>query len=350
MARRPRAAGAARAGRRAHRRAARAAEQDRLHRPQLPRPRRGEQDGPAEGAGHVLQGDDGARRPERSGRDPARRHQAGLGSRARRRHRRERASYVDEARALEHVAGYALHNDYSERAFQLERGGQWVKGKSADTFAPIGPFLATRDEIADPQALGMWLTVNGDDAAEGHDREHGLRRADARQLRQPVHDAAAGRRDQHRHAGRASASASSRRPSTCSPATSSSSASTASAARGRKWWRTRDPARARGRSRRTIRPSIEAYKEHHRRVWPEVLRSLRARGARRPADLHARPAAGHARRPAGRPRRPPRLRDPRRLAPARRRMGSADEIDAAAGARLRAGRMVGGDAAGLPSP
>ena len=72
-----------------------------------------------------------------------------------------KASYVDEARALEHVAGYALHNDYSERAFQLERGGQWVKGKSADTFAPIGPFLATRDEIRDPHALGMWLTVNG---------------------------------------------------------------------------------------------------------------------------------------------------------------------------------------------
>jgi len=72
-----------------------------------------------------------------------------------------KASYVDEARALDHVAGYALHNDYSERAFQLERGGQWVKGKSADTFAPIGPFLATRDEIADPHALGMWLTVNG---------------------------------------------------------------------------------------------------------------------------------------------------------------------------------------------
>jgi 2,4-diketo-3-deoxy-L-fuconate hydrolase len=72
-----------------------------------------------------------------------------------------RASYVDEARALDHVAGYALHNDYSERAFQLERGGQWVKGKSCDTFAPIGPFLATRDEIKDPQALGMWLTVNG---------------------------------------------------------------------------------------------------------------------------------------------------------------------------------------------
>lgn len=72
-----------------------------------------------------------------------------------------RASYVNEADALAHVAGYALHNDYSERAWQLERGGQWVKGKSCDTFAPLGPFLATRDEIADPQALAMWLKVNG---------------------------------------------------------------------------------------------------------------------------------------------------------------------------------------------
>ena len=73
-----------------------------------------------------------------------------------------RASYVDERQALSHVAGYALHNDYSERAFQLERGGQWVKGKSADSFAPLGPWLATRDEIPDPHQLGMWLTVNGE--------------------------------------------------------------------------------------------------------------------------------------------------------------------------------------------
>ncbi len=72
-----------------------------------------------------------------------------------------RASYVSEADALAHVAGYALHNDYSERAWQLERGGQWVKGKSCDTFAPLGPFLATRDEVANPQALAMWLKVNG---------------------------------------------------------------------------------------------------------------------------------------------------------------------------------------------
>jgi len=71
------------------------------------------------------------------------------------------ARYVDKERANEHVAGYVLHNDYSEREFQLERGGQWVKGKSADTFAPLGPFLATRDEISDPGRLEMWLKVNG---------------------------------------------------------------------------------------------------------------------------------------------------------------------------------------------
>jgi 2,4-diketo-3-deoxy-L-fuconate hydrolase len=72
-----------------------------------------------------------------------------------------RASYVSPDDAPAHVAGYVLHNDYSERTFQLERGGQWVKGKSADTFAPMGPWLVTADEVADPQALGMWLTVNG---------------------------------------------------------------------------------------------------------------------------------------------------------------------------------------------
>ncbi|MBL8178057.1 MAG: fumarylacetoacetate hydrolase family protein [Bryobacterales bacterium] len=73
----------------------------------------------------------------------------------------KKASYVSEADAMSHVAGYALHNDYSEREFQLERGGQWVKGKSCDTFAPLGPFLATRDEIADPHNLKLWLKVNG---------------------------------------------------------------------------------------------------------------------------------------------------------------------------------------------
>lgn len=71
------------------------------------------------------------------------------------------ARNVEERDALDHVAGYVLHNDYSERAFQIERGGQWVKGKSADTFAPLGPFLATRDEIPKPEHLDVWLKVNG---------------------------------------------------------------------------------------------------------------------------------------------------------------------------------------------
>ena len=73
----------------------------------------------------------------------------------------KKASYVEEADALDYVAGYCLHNDYSEREFQLERGGQWAKGKGCDTFAPLGPFLATPDEIADVNNLKMLLTVNG---------------------------------------------------------------------------------------------------------------------------------------------------------------------------------------------
>jgi 2-keto-4-pentenoate hydratase/2-oxohepta-3-ene-1,7-dioic acid hydratase in catechol pathway len=73
----------------------------------------------------------------------------------------KKASYVEEADALDYVAGYCLHNDYSERAFQIEMGGQWAKGKGCDTFAPLGPFLATQDEIADVNNLKMWLTVNG---------------------------------------------------------------------------------------------------------------------------------------------------------------------------------------------
>ncbi len=73
----------------------------------------------------------------------------------------KRASYVDEAEAMQYVAGYVLHNDLSERAYQLERGGQWVKGKSADTFAPLGPFLADKTEIPDPHRLDIWLKVNG---------------------------------------------------------------------------------------------------------------------------------------------------------------------------------------------
>lgn len=74
----------------------------------------------------------------------------------------KKATYVSKADAFSHIAGYVLHNDYSERAFQLEREGQWVKGKSHDTFAPLGPYLVGRDEIADPHKLDLWLKVNGE--------------------------------------------------------------------------------------------------------------------------------------------------------------------------------------------
>ena len=74
----------------------------------------------------------------------------------------KKALYISKEEAISFVAGYVLHNDYSERSFQLERGGQWVKGKSADTFAPLGPFLATPDEIPDSGRLRMWLKVNGE--------------------------------------------------------------------------------------------------------------------------------------------------------------------------------------------
>jgi 2,4-didehydro-3-deoxy-L-rhamnonate hydrolase len=74
----------------------------------------------------------------------------------------KKASYVNEEDAMNYVAGYALHNDYSERAFQLERGGQWVKGKSCDTFAPLGPVMVTKDEVPNPQNLRLWLSVNGE--------------------------------------------------------------------------------------------------------------------------------------------------------------------------------------------
>ena len=77
------------------------------------------------------------------------------------------ARYVEEAQAMDHVAGYCVVNDVSEREFQTERGGQWVKGKSADTFGPLGPWLVTRDEVPDPQALTMWLDVDGERRQDG---------------------------------------------------------------------------------------------------------------------------------------------------------------------------------------
>jgi 2,4-didehydro-3-deoxy-L-rhamnonate hydrolase len=79
----------------------------------------------------------------------------------------KKASCIARERALKHVAGYVLANDYSERSFQFERGGQWIKGKSCDSFAPLGPFLATPDEVPDPGRLNMWLKVNGEDRQRG---------------------------------------------------------------------------------------------------------------------------------------------------------------------------------------
>ena len=74
----------------------------------------------------------------------------------------KKASYVEEADAFDHIAGYVLHNDVSERAFQIERSGQWCKGKGCDTFAPVGPFIATNDEIKNPNNLNLWLKLNGE--------------------------------------------------------------------------------------------------------------------------------------------------------------------------------------------
>lgn len=79
----------------------------------------------------------------------------------------KKASYVDEADAMDYVAGYVLHNDVSEREFQIERGGTWDKGKGCDTFAPLGPFFATKDEISDPNNLRLWLKVNGKTVQNG---------------------------------------------------------------------------------------------------------------------------------------------------------------------------------------
>jgi 2-keto-4-pentenoate hydratase/2-oxohepta-3-ene-1,7-dioic acid hydratase in catechol pathway len=79
-----------------------------------------------------------------------------------------RASYVSEEEAMDHVAGYCLHNDVSEREFQLERGGTWDKGKGCDTFAPMGPYLVTKDEIPDADNLKLWLKVNGEMVQNGN--------------------------------------------------------------------------------------------------------------------------------------------------------------------------------------
>ncbi|MGB0371917.1 MAG: fumarylacetoacetate hydrolase family protein [Opitutales bacterium] len=80
----------------------------------------------------------------------------------------KQASYITKDEAMDYVAGYSLHNDVSERAYQLERGGQWVKGKSCDTFAPLGPYFVSKDDVADPHRLNLWLLLNGKKVQDGN--------------------------------------------------------------------------------------------------------------------------------------------------------------------------------------
>jgi 2,4-diketo-3-deoxy-L-fuconate hydrolase len=82
----------------------------------------------------------------------------------------KKTQYVSESDAMNYVGGYALMNDYSEREWQLERSGQWVKGKSADTFSPLGPYLVTKDEVADPHNLNLWLSLNGEKVQDGNSK------------------------------------------------------------------------------------------------------------------------------------------------------------------------------------
>ncbi len=108
--------------------------------------------------------------------------------------------YVSESEALNHVAGYCVVNDLSERTFQLEGTGQWVKGKSADTFGPIGPWLVTRDEVPDPQNLQMWLKINGHQFQNGNTKTMIFSILSHRRLPEPLHVAPTWRHHLHRHA------------------------------------------------------------------------------------------------------------------------------------------------------
>ena len=110
------------------------------------------------------------------------------------------ARYVPENEALDHVAGYCVCNDVSEREYQIERAGTWDKGKGCDTFGPTGPWMVTKDEVADPQALPLWTEVNGKRIQNGTHEDDDLRRGEAGQLCQPLHHAARRRRDRDRHA------------------------------------------------------------------------------------------------------------------------------------------------------
>ena len=113
-----------------------------------------------------------------------------------------KAHYVERGRRARARRRLLLVNDVSEREFQLERGGQWDKGKGCDTFGPVGPWLVTADEVGDPQALDLWLDVNGERCQTGNTGDHDLRLRASGQLHQPLHDADAGRHHHHRHAAR----------------------------------------------------------------------------------------------------------------------------------------------------
>ena len=114
----------------------------------------------------------------------------------------ERCHYVEEDQALSMILGYALCNDVSEREFQAERGGQWIKGKSAPTFGPLGPWLVTRDEIDDPQNLDMFPGRQWRALPDGQHQDHDLHGRPYRVLRLAVHGAGAGRHHHHGHAAR----------------------------------------------------------------------------------------------------------------------------------------------------
>ena len=145
----------------------RAPVEDRVHRPQLPRPRARERRGAAGRADRVPEGVERAGRargrsaPARGRREDRLGGRAGPGDRA-------RAKNIPLEDAMAHVAGFVLHNDYSERGFQLERHGQWTKGKSADGFAPVGPFLSTPDELPGFASVRLWLKVNGEIKQDGN--------------------------------------------------------------------------------------------------------------------------------------------------------------------------------------
>ena len=110
------------------------------------------------------------------------------------------AKYIDEANALDYVAGYCVINDVSEREWQIERGGTWDKGKGFDTFGPIGPWVVTRDEVADPQNLNLWLEVDGHRYQNGSTKTMVFGVAKLVSYLSTLHEPATGRRDFDRHA------------------------------------------------------------------------------------------------------------------------------------------------------